>query len=540
MQHHKMKRGKIIYSFLILGIFLIGIASSANYCCEKTNSGAWCQEESSKSECNPSYNAISAGCESTSYCKTGTCINQKEGTCIASTESVCTNNGGIWSDKSESDLSQCSLGCCLLGDQVAFVTQIACNRMASTYGLTINWNANINDELTCLASANPNAKGACVYTDAKTSAKTCEMTTKENCQNNAKTLSDVSFHEGFLCSAPELGTICAKSANTICSGDDVYFTDTCGNLANIYDASKKDSVPYWTTIQKPDCTAASNPGNKNSATCGDCDYYSGSMCQTKKAGESVSVGNNLCRSLDCSSYNGIYSGTGKPKHGETWCATDAKAGNENSPGSTSFRMMCYNGEVTMEECDSTRQKVCSESDIGTTDSPFMSANCRANVWQDCILQTKEEDCNDVNVRDCSWIASSGYSYSVEEGKLVNSSSAGLCVPKIQPGFARDGTTDAIDSCQLANTLCYVQMKKDIINSNYVCEGPDLNNLWWNGNNCSCVNDANGNYDGGKTWASKMNSICTKLGDCGDKTNYAGAKGNVQESITKTNLSTGTA
>jgi len=69
----------------------------------------------------------------------------------------------------------------------------------------------------------------------------------------------------FLCSHPGLNTKCAMSESTKCEGDDVYFVDTCGNLANVYDASKINNQDYWSRIQEPTCSAST-------AGCGNCDY----------------------------------------------------------------------------------------------------------------------------------------------------------------------------------------------------------------------------------------------------------------------------
>jgi hypothetical protein len=535
-------RGKIICC-LILGIFLIGIASAATYCCEKAANGAWCQNVNAKTQCNLAYQTTAAYCEVTSYCKTGTCINQKEGTCTTSTESACTSNGGFWSAETSSSLPQCKLGCCLMGDQAAFVTSTNCNRLADLYGLKINFQGGINDELTCLASANPEAKGACVYT--KNYAKTCEATTKKDCQDKAKISSyeNASFHEGYLCSAQELGTICGKSKQTRCEGDDVYFVDTCGNIANIYDASKVENENYWTKIQTPTC--GNSAGNKDSPSCGDCDYYFGSMCKAKERGDTVTSGDYICKNLDCADYRGLYSGSSSgyataskyPKHGETWCATEIKNGASiYSPGATSFRMICYNGEVTNEECDSTRQKICAENITDIT-TGFRTANCITNLWINCWTQTNKTECEDIETGDCSWVGLGGYSFSQDKG-IIESDSNGLCVPKYAPGFLRDGGEvqgKVVASCGLASSTCAVKMKRGILDANWKCDhGSLLDKIFGNDkgdeNNCECVEDNNGNYDGGKTWAAKLEGICEKMGDCGSKVNYIGAKGYQNQSL----------
>ncbi len=508
----------------------MGIVSAANYCCEKTKQGAWCQNVDDQTLCDSTLGMVSAFCDSTSYCKPGTCVNQQEGTCMPNTpQKVCDANNGFWSEKPKSELPQCQLGCCLIGDQAAFATQVSCNRMATLYGLDTDWRSNINNEIECVASANPSAKGACVYTE--NFVKTCSLTTKQDCQDKSKNsaLGAVEFHEGFLCSATELGTDCAKTQNTKCEGDDVYFVDTCGNLGNIYDSSKINDENYWAKIQSPACTQSSNAGNKNSKGCGDCDYLSGSMCKQKKTGDMVDYGNFLCKDLDCKDYRGAYSGSGTgfataekyPKHGETWCVTDAASGNEYSSGSSYFRLSCYNGEVTKEECDSTREKICSE--ITDEISGFMVGNCKKNEWETCTGQDNSEDCNDANMRDCTWIeekAGTSNVYYFAEGLKNDVNPAkpnGVCVPKYQPGFYRDGSSDTIINCGLATSVCYVKMSKALWEGDYKCDTSNPNN------NCSCLDAA---------WQEGMNKICTSLGDCGNKKNFIGKLGKQYPDVIK--------
>lgn len=501
-----MKKRYLILSILILGIFLLEIVSAATYCCEKTKQGAWCQNVNSESLCDGNFGKIPASCDATSYCKMGTCINGQEGTCMPSAQAVCEQNYGFWSESSKDELPQCQLGCCLIGDQAAFVTQVSCNRMSGLYGLQVNWQSNVNNEMDCLASANPRAKGACVYT--KNYVKTCGLTTKKDCQTIAKNpvYSEVSFHEDYLCSAQELGANCAKTTQTQCDDkDDVRFVDTCGNLANIYDSSKINNENYWTKIQDPTC--GDSAGNKNSASCGDCDYLSGSMCKKKAIGDSVN-GNYICKDLDCKDYSGQgFDSTNYPKHGETWCATDSTT-NSDAPGSTYFKLACYNGEVTKEECDSTRQKICAEVVVDEA-TGFKTANCRVNLWQGCTSKNNSVDCWDMNTGDCEWIEWNAYYFS--ENGLKNdtgSSITGVCVPRYPPGFERDEDENVIggDMCGMATSFCYVKYEK------WWLEGEDK---WKCTENCSCLEDE---------WQTGLNAICTQLGDCGNKANYQGVFG----------------
>ena len=519
-----MKRGIKLALNIFFGILLIGIVS-ASYCCERTTSGAYCQNVDDPAECSTgispitgeAYRSISALCASTSYCKPGTCINQKEGTCMSNTaQIVCEGNYGYWSPSDKSSLAQCKAGCCIMGNQAAFVTQVTCNKIASDYGISTTFNSGITDELTCLASANPSDEGACVYT--KDFATTCERTTRKDCNSKGSSL-NATFHEGYLCSAVELGSNCAKTTNTQCDDkNNVRFVDSCGNFANIYDASKVSDEGYWTKIQDPTC--GDGKGNKDSSTCGSCDYYSGSMCQQRETGESVSYGDYLCKDLDCVDYTGEYYGNGQyPRHGESWCAS---VGAENTVGSSYYKLLCYNGDVTIEECDSTRQEVCAQT---TSDySDFTVGNCRANVWEDCTAQNNSEDCEDIEARDCKWISYRDYFFNDETGTLTNDNDdiTGTCVPRYSPGFERDKNDEIIggEMCTLASSVCFVTYEKSGILGSWKCK-----------ENCYCdgvgEGDSRNENDGGKSWASNLNKICTALGDCGEKKNYLGDLGKKQ-------------
>jgi len=528
-------------------IFLVGSVSALTYCCEKTSgtNPFWCQEVNSEPLCSTATNSINdqpfrisqTSCDATDYCQSGTCVDGEMGVCMPNVARVvCEKDYGAWSPELKEDIQQCQVGCCLIGDQAAFVTQISCKKMSDVYGLPINYVASINNELDCLKNANPRAKGACVFT--KDLIKTCEVTTKKQCTEKAKSssLSEVFFREGLLCSAPELMTNCGESSDTACDeNDDVRFVDKCGNLANVYDWAKSPNNPnkdsnykdYWTYIQEPSC--GDNEGNKDSADCGNCDYLSGSMCKKKARGESVNTGDYICKDLDCKDYNGdTYTGSFEyPHHGETWCATSSQTGSKDSPGASDFRMMCYNGEVTPEECDSTRQKICLET--ADTETGYKFANCRVNRWQDCTFQNNSVDCNDLNVRDCVWLPwGSDYdwnNYYFSDSGLKkdedDSSPDGLCVPLRAPGFGRQTNSKTYGGesvCKMASSVCFVGTPDS---GAEVCGG--ATGALKDEMNCSCLDKYDGNADT-YLWKDTMNALCTSLGDCGSKVNYISESG----------------
>lgn len=549
-----IKKKILLFLSLIFSFFIIGIVSAATYCCEKTVTGAWCQNVNNASTCNPSFGKTSAFCEATSYCKLGTCINSKEGVCLSSPKGSCVANGGIWLDSKVSEVSQCNNGCCFIGNSASFTTLTRCNLLSSRAGVNVNYQAAINNEQTCLDSANPQAEGACVYT--KNYEVNCLRTTKERCNNEYKKNPDyinVSFYENTLCSAQALGTKCAMSQSTKCKEDDVYFVDTCGNLANIYDASKVNDQEYWSKITEPSCSL-SNP-----AGCGDCDYDLGTMCKEKKTGElSPTYGNYICKSLDCSLYRGKYarSNTGLatasvfPKHGESWCETDAEAGQDvNSPGVSYFKLACYNGEVTVEGCDyggTPRGRICQEN--VTTKSAWCA---HINLFADCYQQNNRTICEDDDIRDCRWISGSEWnsmgnyyfdSSNNSNYKLTKYTSSGnsdqeitgICVPKYRPGYTKE-TSSSSTMCGVASTNCEVKLKKGIFG-----DSKNLDNWWCDEsnpkNNCSCYDDLKSslgikdNSDKGRSWGNTINKICVSIGDCGTQKNAVGILGYFREDV----------
>ena len=484
---------KKMFMLMILGIFLISIicAQGVSYCCEKTIAGAWCQN-SPEENCDSEYRKVPTSCEATSYCQLGCCYDSQEGTCMEnSPQKVCEDSNGVWESDAQCEIPQCELGCCLIGDQAAFVTQTRCKRLASVYGLEINFRTDIENEMQCIASATSDVKGACVFEEEYET--TCLFLSKKECQEMKTGDSEIKFHEGYLCSAEQLGTNCGPTEQTKCveGRDEVYFVDSCGNLANIYDSSKIENKEYWSKIYGKAESCNSGSSNANSATCGNCDYYLGSTCKKYERGKDrvkPNYGAYICRDLSCEYEGETYS------HGETWCADvkgvstikiddngEISSSGIDLPGGRYFRLVCYNGDVSVEPCADFRQEVCIQSDI----NEFKTAGCRVNMWQDCVSQEDEEDCENTDKRDCKW---------VEE----------RCIPLYAPGFDFWNIEgDAESLCSIANNICTVKYEKKIGKDKKCVE------------NCKCL---------GAGWLDEMNTICNSIGDCGSNKNYLGFEG----------------
>lgn len=489
MINKKKKTLELIFLFgIIIGIFAISSLNFVNsvgetsYCAERTTEGAWCQNVPLE-KVDDTYRSAPTNCESTSFCKLGTCVNSQEGLCMENTpQRVCeepiSGGEGVWYDAEVDEVPQCSLGCCILGDQAAFVTQPRCKQLSSEYGLETNYKTDIQSEVACIASVSSSVKGACVF--EKEFERTCKFTTKAECDELA-TSDETEFHEGFLCSAENLATNCGPSEKTtILDGqDEIYFLDTCGNPANIYDASRINDNEYWSEIvsKAESCGYENLNGNAGSSTCGNCDYFLGSTGKKYERGtDNVAprYGDYICRDLSCEYEGQTY------QHGETWCSVPSEDG-ENLPGDRYNRLVCYDNEVSVEPCADFRQEVCIQDEV----NGFSTAACRVNKWQDCVSQSSQKSCENQDRRDCQWLEDT-------------------CVPKYAPGYNFwEANNDAESLCLVANEECIVRFEEGLFGEAECVE------------NCDCL---------GEEWIEQKNQMCIALGDCGSSVNFVGTEG----------------
>ncbi len=472
-------------------------------CCEQTNSGAFCQNVPA-SECRPESQQVPTSCESTSYCKAGTCYDSTEGTCLDNTpQLVCNSNGGVWS---EEEPPQCALGCCVLGDQAAYVSLVRCKRLSSYLGLETNYDTTVTSELACIEKVQQQETGACVYEFEF--EKTCKFGTRAECNTRTGNASLVggTFYSGKLCSAEELGTICGQSTKTTCidGKDGVYFVDTCGNPANIYDSSKLEDQIYWSDVITVDNSCNPVSANAGSSSCGNCNYLQGSICRSEDdSGGNPTYGDFICADLNCkTTQNGE-----SYRHGESWCVNDDAGGNgesDNSVGSRFYKHICINGEEVLEQCEDFRAEECISQEI----NGFSQAACKVNRWQDCMNQQDKESCENEDVRDCRW----------EEGTILqglsNSSQitvTGTCFPQNKPGFNFWEDTEASKICALASETCIVKFEEDLFGGQQkITSGEEC----WDRNK-------DGVSDG---WVRKKLAVCSMIGDCGNGINWAGHEG----------------
>jgi hypothetical protein len=570
-----IKNKKVVFGILVLfGILLFAnfISAEGTFCCEKTTSGAFCQN-APKEQCDVAFKSSPTSCDSTSYCKPGCCFDSQEGICAKSTpQRVCADSNGTWADKADCNIAQCNLGCCVLGDQGAFVTLARCRSLSGYYGIKTDFRKNIADEVTCIQTAQGADKGACVFEDPATLQKTCVFMTREKCKTSSLSITEnitslnassaaSGFYKDILCSAEELGTNCAPSTKTtlIDGKDEVYFQDTCGNPANIYDANRYTDKQYWKKVFTKTESCGAGTSNANSRTCGNCDYYYGSI--GKRANTSTvkpTYGNNICVDLSCKSLN--------KKHGESWCATDSPVGDgKDTPGSRYFKNVCIFNEIINEPCADYRNEVCIQDTFGT----FSEAACRVNKWQDCLGQKSNTSCQNSDIRDCMWFPN--YYYSSTDNQIKRSCSyanyiagncgaqtvEGVCLPKFPPG-SKFWESTAASSVSTAGSASVNSTSTSTFGTGYVAAKSSASaSLCTTGNtkvtvkftkikrpadwlklfgseDWKCANDSSecgiyatnpalGNLktEDAAKWATDMNAICTKLGDCGGEANWVG-------------------
>lgn len=519
--------------------------SEPSVCCEKTTSGAVCIN-TQEGNCEEGYRSSPTSCETTSYCRLGTCYDSQEGICMENTpQIVCEENGGTWDSRKLQEVPQCQLGCCIIADQAAFVPLVRCKRLSTLFGVENNYRTDITNEISCIATAQAQDKGACVF--EKDFERICEFTTRDDCGagnvvetangTEVELSSQKKFYENYLCSAEELNTACAKQTSTTCYDGKVYFVDSCGNLENVYSSNKEKS---WNNGRVAEPEEICSPNDGSNKDCGNCEYLLGSRCETwtgllgKPSGS-----DHYCQKTECVDRNGE-----KRINGESWCVNDGNTGSgSDMVGSRYYREVCVDGEVRVEPCADFRNEICIDGSIETDLGEFKTSACRVNRWHDCVFQTEEDDCTNIDRRDCMWVSpvtgmilsggsSSGstsfsnptnnqFSNPTATGNVVapitghgifgggeeeeqeettTNRPEGICVPNYTPGLDFWSDTESSSICGQASAKCIVVFEKGLIGGKKCVE------------NCECLEEG---------WAMQANRVCSALGDCGAYVNYQG-------------------
>ena len=473
-------------------------------CCPETNDGNICQDvPSDYEECKDSL--LPTSCEQVSSCKLGCCFDEQEGLCSSnSPKQRCEQDTGKLKDNSACNILECRLGCCVLGNEAQYITENRCEKLSSFHGSEFDYRQEVS-ELECLNTGKTQTQGACVLEveDNGNIVKSCEFTTQQKCLQ--RTGNSLNFYENSLCTNPELKTICQPTKNTVCAEgkDEVYFVDSCGNIANIYDSTKVDDKDYWSKV-----VSKGNSCSVQGKNCGNCNYPE-NKCFKYRQGEDEKLehGDFTCRNLNCEDAPDMIDALGKliekkdRKNGESWCVYDSYIGEgKDVVGSRHFKYYCYEGEVKNEPCADFRQEICTES----KDDSLTNAECRINRWRECLdinsmteSSEKKIDYNEM-IQECEGTLDCY----VQNTDVDEQFKFSMCIPQYPTGFDLNDNLRgelAKQTCAMASQDCIVVYVKTM--SGWKCAL-----------NCDCESSK---------FTQQMNDLCIGLGDCGGYINILG-------------------
>ena len=506
----KIKSKKTVASFkLVLIIILISsfsyfifesdIVSSAEAtgCCEVLENGVNCVDDATSNECASSF-AEGSSCEDTPFCKKGCCFDSNAGICGANvlnkdcpgnlewdgTDSFCTREG-------------CEKGCCFLGTSTSYGTRNECSLDTQIRALGtdafVDWRRDVG-MAECFSRGNLEDEGACILSNGD-----CFFRTVGKCFDDQG-----DFFEGKLCTSQDLNTSCVMTDQTKCveGRDGVYFKDSCGNRANIYDSSKVGDQDYWNDVVKVEdsCGAGDSGGNANSASCGNCNRFDGGICRLAlDDGFDVDYGNYYCKDASCE-YKGEEYG-----NGESWCEYDGKVGDgDDVVGSLHRSYHCNFGKVNQLTCADYRNEICAQKVVldNVTGETFRVGECVINPWRNCINLNFDVDgkINENLVEECD----NATGCRIENVDIADNFNFSICTPEHPGGFDlsydEDGYEDMKNICNIASQKCKVVRKAKLFGGcKYIA-------------NRKCLDEG---------FAEGMNDFCRKLGDCGLEANIVG-------------------
>ena len=571
------------FAYLISSPEIVSATETPKGCCPEANNGAVCQEMNKVDEGLCKTSLVATSCNLYDPCKKGCCYNPSEGLCSPnSPKDKCTQNGGNWSsDATCNSQSQCAIGCCVLGTQAPMVTSRQCTKLSNEYGFTKKWET-IDTEKGCTIYTNLDDEGACVIKEGEFAPFDCKFGTKKECQS-----SNGEFYKDFLCTNIDLNTLCVPTTGgkfkTSCieNKDQIYFIDSCGNGANIYDSSRANDPEYWKTVIPVSQSCASTP---NSVSCGNCDILAGSTCEEYRAGKDAkpSMGENICRDLNCNAF-------GK-KHGESWCVGeyDMSLFGVAPVGSRNFKAICMDGEVTIEPCADFNQEICLQQSSGS----FSEAQCVMNDWRTCLSVNEagnddrtyddiKEECdkhpqcimfNDIpgetTVSDTydregmkgfpGFRKTDSQGQPIENIKQANYNSMGdaynkvipHCVPKYTPGLQfwtseKNGTSASSSSSSSSGTSSTANYGGSTAETsaicnmgNFICIGGEkksksgvIGGSFEEDENIVCITDSS-QKDQVPVYIDTLNERCRMLGSCGVYVNIVGEIGSNVDDIKK--------
>ena len=459
-------------------------------CCALAIDGQKCATATATTCSEEAIFAEGALCGATSFCRKGCCYDEGEG--IYDKNVLKSDCPKSWVNDPNCNMPSAKLGCCVLGTNSIFETEGQCrvDSLSRALGasVVVDWNGDVN-EAQCLVLSATQIEGACVFIRGN-----CKLETEADCLNYGG-----QFSEGYLCTSPSLDTLCEVTEETTCveGKDEVYFVDSCGNYANVYDSSKLKDVSYWDRVISPEdsCGAGNvNNGNANSKSCGNCNRFLGGICASaSEENFDVDLGGFYCKATSCTFEGRTY------RNGESWCVYDGKIGDgDDVVGSRHWKYVCSQGVTRIEPCADYRNQICIQTntfDVEGKDVQFTNAVCIANNWRECIHLNGEEGglelCEEtLNCR-------------IENVAVTDNFNFNVCTPKYPGGFSfkderYQKTAEQI--CGMADQTCTVVYRSKM----------------WGG--CELVANE-GCLE--EKFAQEMNDLCRKLGDCGGAVNVEG-------------------
>jgi len=469
--------------------FPISSQSSDAGCCLVTNDGDTCATKEPVDCVDESPFAEGALCAQTSFCKKGCCYDESAGIYDRNTLEVdCSRD---WVDDPNCNMPEAHLGCCVLESETFLETYQQCDVRVRAFAQgdgVVDWRGDL-DEGRCVTLSLTQKEGACVIGNGE-----CKFGTEATCYSY-----EGEFSEGFLCTSPLINSSCEPTEQTTCidGKDGVYFLDSCGNVANIYDSSRKDDPVYWDLVAVPEdiCgTADVDGGNANSPSCGNCNRFLGGICNSAlDDGFDVDAGEFYCRDTSC-----MFDGEGY-KNGESWCVYDGKIDDgDDVVGSRHWKYVCSQGTVQIEPCADYRNQLCIQQntfEVNGTDVEFRNAACIANNWRACIDLNGGEDAMErcEETLNCR----------VDTIDIADKFRFDVCLPRYPGGFSLKDERymkTAANICGMADKTCTVVYKPKT----------------WGGceliANKGCL---------GAGFVEGMNDFCRGLGDCGGSVNVEG-------------------
>ncbi len=197
-------------------------------CCLETKSGAICQEMNLLDSSACKEGLVGTGCNTVEACQTGCCYDSSSGICaLNAPKQQCESTGGLWNTDAKCNIAECQIGCCVLGDSVSMSSTRECTLLSKQYHFEKDFRT-LDAQGSCNAYTGLSKEGACLTnSNDYSNQKNCVLTNRGECTGE--------FKQGYLCTSVELNTQCTRTTKTSCieGKDGVYFTDSCGNRANV-------------------------------------------------------------------------------------------------------------------------------------------------------------------------------------------------------------------------------------------------------------------------------------------------------------------